>query len=145
MSSEPEQIAALITQVMRWASRRDVRRRLLGPTLESLTPADTWLLGALASRGPMRSTELAAWQGVDKSTVSPQIGRLQRLGLIERTPDPADRRAALLALTRRGGNVHRRMTRAAADVVAEALEGWTEQDRSTLGALLTRFTNELTK
>ena len=36
---------------------------------------------------------------MDKGAVSRQVQHLTELGLIERTPDPADGRAALLAVT----------------------------------------------
>ena len=41
----------------------------------------------------MRVTDLAGCANLDISTVSRHVAQLQRTGLIERTPDPDDRRA----------------------------------------------------
>jgi DNA-binding MarR family transcriptional regulator len=54
---------------------------------------------------------------VSKQAVGPVVDEMVALGLVERSPDPADRRAKLLALTERG-----RAARAQALEVSAALE-----------------------
>ena len=128
---------------MRWASRGDVRRKLLGPAGKDLSPTDVWLLAAIDEQGPVRVSDLAAWQGVDKSTTTTQVRRLEVPGLVVRKPDPADRRAVLLTVTPRGRRARRRMAAAGAAVIQQILEGWSDDDRQTLGALLTRLADQL--
>lgn len=48
------------------------------------------------------STELGARLGISKQAATKTAGALERLGLIERLPDPADRRARTLTPTPRG-------------------------------------------
>ncbi|WP_245718541.1 MarR family winged helix-turn-helix transcriptional regulator [Nocardia miyunensis] len=54
-------------------------------------------------RGPARGQGVLAQEiGADKTRIIPVLDDLQQRGLIERRPDPADRRARVLALTARG-------------------------------------------
>ncbi len=54
-------------------------------------------------RGPARGQGLLALEiGADKTRIIPVLDDLQERGLIERRPDPADRRARVLALTAEG-------------------------------------------
>ena len=59
---------------------------------DDLDPGSLWLLKTLAC-APLRVTELAASANLDASTVSRHVAHLDRSGLVERTPDPADGRA----------------------------------------------------
>jgi DNA-binding MarR family transcriptional regulator len=54
-----------------------------------------------------RLTELAEWAGVTKPSMSEIIDVLERLGYVERVPDPHDRRATLIRRTERGWEVNR--------------------------------------
>ncbi|WP_051133454.1 MarR family winged helix-turn-helix transcriptional regulator [Nocardia paucivorans] len=55
------------------------------------------------SHGPARGQGVLAQEiGADKTRIIPILDDLQDRGLIERTPDPADRRARLLSLTPEG-------------------------------------------
>ncbi|MDG4864635.1 MarR family transcriptional regulator, partial [Streptomyces sp. T-3] len=67
-----------------------------------LEPAAYGLLVRLEEAGPQRATELAGYIGVGKATMSRQLRALEELGLVARTPDPMDGRAALLRLTEEG-------------------------------------------
>lgn len=73
--------------------------RALHPELE---PAAYGLLVRLEAAGRQRATELAAYFGVGKATMSRQLRALEVLGLVAREPDPADGRAFLVGLTDEG-------------------------------------------
>jgi MarR family transcriptional regulator, organic hydroperoxide resistance regulator len=60
------------------------------------------VLLALRSQPARSQAALAAQIGADKTRLIPVLDDLQQRGLIERHPDPADRRVHLLALTSRG-------------------------------------------
>jgi DNA-binding MarR family transcriptional regulator len=134
-----EQIHSGLLALLRWASRSAVRTRLWTGGGVDLTPTDGWLIEALAAHGPMRVTTLAGWQGVDKSTVTPQVRRLERAGLVDRRPDPDDGRASLLTLSAQGREVREHVRAAGGEVLARALASWDDADRQTLAELLTRF------
>ncbi|MEV4702339.1 MarR family transcriptional regulator [Actinoplanes sp. NPDC049316] len=70
------------------------------------------VLTALADE-PMRTqAALARAIGADKTRIIADLDELQERGLIEREPDPADRRVRLLRLTPAGRRVHTAVRRA---------------------------------
>src|SRR3954471_21719149 len=73
--------------------------REVHPDLES---AAYGLLMRLEDAGEQRATDLAAYIGVGKATMSRQLRALEGLGLVTRAPDPADGRAFLVQLTDEG-------------------------------------------
>ncbi|MBF6331761.1 MarR family winged helix-turn-helix transcriptional regulator [Nocardia transvalensis] len=60
------------------------------------------VLSGLARLGPQSAARLADEVGIDRSGASRYADRLEAAGLIERSPDPSDGRATLLALTPKG-------------------------------------------
>jgi DNA-binding MarR family transcriptional regulator len=126
-----------------WTSRGDVRRRLLGAAGE-LSANDAWLLGTIAAAGTMRVSEVARTQGVDKSTISPQLRRLEQRGLLARTTDPADGRVVLVTVTDDGRRWREDLDATGAAVFADALRDWSRDDVATLATLLTRLADRLT-
>lgn len=88
---------------------------------------------------PMRVSELAGCALLDHSTVSRYVKRLEDLGLVERTADPDDRRASLLALTPQGHQALHDAKMARAAVLADALASWPEIDRHALSSLVLRL------
>jgi DNA-binding MarR family transcriptional regulator len=67
---------------------------------------------------------------------------LERLGLVSRTPDPADGRASLLNLTDEGHRRYRRARAGRLERLRLLLEQWDRTDVVRLGELLHRL-NEL--
>ncbi len=61
-------------------------------------------LGVIQYPGPqgLRPSELAERLRMSKQAVNYQLGELERLGYIERRPDPEDGRSRRIALTERG-------------------------------------------
>ena len=98
-----------------------------------------WAYVVLSSlrEGPTRTqAALAAAINADKTRLIPVLDDLQRRGLIERAPDPADRRVRLLSLTAAGRNRQRAVQaeiRASEDVL---LAGLPEDERAGFLAAL---------
>ena len=126
-----------------WTSRSDVRRRLLGAVGE-LSANDAWLVRTIVAAGSVRVSDVARMQGVDKSTISPQLQRLERRGLLERAADPSDRRAVLLHATDEGRRWQEQFDAAGAGVFADVLRQWAPDDVAALATLLGRFADQLT-
>ncbi len=76
-------------------------RRVIGDRAravhDDLQPASYLMLSWLAEEGPVRASSMVDHFGIDKGAVSRQFQHLVNLGLIERTPDPDDGRATLVA------------------------------------------------
>jgi DNA-binding MarR family transcriptional regulator len=138
-----DQVRLCVSQLLRWGTRVDVRRSMRGPTGQDLSATDTWLLGAIVEQAPLRVGDLAVWQGVDKSTVTPQLRRLEERGLVSRRPDPADRRAVLVSATARGRRVLEEIHAAGVALFESVLAEWSPAEQQQLADLLTRFTDQL--
>lgn len=108
-----------------------------------LDTASYALLVHLYETGPVRAAEIVERTGLDKSTVSRQIARLEELGLLERAVDSADGRARIVRLTDTG---HDRLAAVRADrrkLLRERLQQWSTQDMQTFSALLERLNEVL--
>lgn len=93
----------------------------------------------LADLGPQRLGALAHKFGLDPSTITRQVQALETAELVERTTDPADRRASILDLTTEGARIlaaERARRRARLD---DVLSDWPTQDRSEFARLLTKW------
>lgn len=100
------------------------------------------LLVHLVKDGPQRAGTLADAVHSDPSTVSRQVAQLVRLGLVERTADPQDGRATLLAATAEGHRVFEENRRTRTERIAALLAGWDPDDRHRFAELLGRFTSD---
>src|SRR5215510_5889999 len=74
-----------------------------------LTPTSTAALATIERHGPLTPSELAEIERVKRPTVTRALGCLEREGLIERTPDPADGRSSLVAVNAAGRERLRRL------------------------------------
>jgi DNA-binding MarR family transcriptional regulator len=133
------QVSAEMVRLMRQLGRLKAQ----AGTRNGLEWSSYVLLFHLVSEGPMRSSVLAERVAADPSTVSRQAATLVELGLVERRPDPADRRAVQLAATDHGTQLFRRV-REDRDATLEAvLADWSDADVEQLTELLARFTTDL--
>src|SRR6185312_10956626 len=77
------------------------------------------------------------------STISRQIGHLVKLGYVERTADPEDGRATLLAATAEGRRVLEENRRLRNERFSQILANWSDADRAALSAMLGRLTVDI--
>ncbi|MEW1545255.1 MarR family transcriptional regulator [Streptomyces tsukubensis] len=94
------------------------------------------LLVRLEDAGAQRATDLAAYFGVGKATMSRQLRALEGVGLVVREPDPADGRASLVRLTEEGMERFRRVRDARRERYVRKLAGWDRGEIAELGRLL---------
>lgn len=86
----------------------------------------------LISKGPTRPSAISYHSEISPSATTELLDRLEQRGLLQRAPDPSDRRATLLTLTRQG----ERLQREAARAYRSFLDGVThELTREGLSAL----------
>src|SRR5215216_6141332 len=60
------------------------------------------------ARRPMSMGELAAALGIDPPNATVLVDDMESLGLVRRRPHPTDRRAKVVEVTRKGGQMARR-------------------------------------
>ncbi len=110
--------------------------RLVHPDLE---PSAYGLLVRLEETGAERATDLAAYFGVGKATMSRQLRALEELGLVSRDQDPADGRAFLVRLTIEGLARFRCVRDARRAGYRNRLAAWERADVRDLARLLRRL------
>lgn len=74
-----------------------------------LTPTATAALATIERHGPLTPSELARIERVKRPTVTRTLGCLEREGLVQRTPDPADGRSSLVSVNAAGRERLRRL------------------------------------
>jgi DNA-binding MarR family transcriptional regulator len=97
------------------------------------------LLAALEEWGPTSQADLARNTGVDRSDVVTVLGELERLGLIERTVDPKNRRRNVVSITRAGSEQLGALDRVVDEVQERVLAPLSQNERRQLMKLLRRL------
>ena len=123
---ELEALAEQLSYCWRALGRTLTSRRLLAslhPELASkLTPTKLHALDVLAERGGVRVGELADLIGLDETTATRLVDRLEAIGIAERLGDEDDRRVTVVSLTPPGdelvAEVNARRQRFFCDVLA---------------------------
>ena len=131
-------------QLLVLARRLSKPVRLHGPSGWTVLDRPAYqALWRIVEEGPLRPTALAGLLEVDLSVVSRQVRSLEDAGLVGRSTDPADARAALVSATEAGLEALRETQRQRTQVLGEVLGGWSEEDRQAFVTLLTRFNAQL--
>lgn len=112
--------------------------RRLRPTIagSDLTPSQISILLTVDRHGPMRLTELAAIESINPTMLSRITGALAQRGLITRTPDAVDRRAALVESTPAGRRMRKRILKERTSALQSRLQELSVQERQALEAAL---------
>ena len=100
---------------------------------------DYAVLGALEDGPAPTQSELAAAVGRDKTRLIPILDRLEARGMLRRTPDPADRRNRVVALTDPGRELVASCRAGVRLVEAELLSALDPGERAAFVAALDRL------
>ncbi len=122
MPEEPEESLAEAFRAVARQLRRQTQRAL-APF--DVTPSQARVLGVLARHGPMRLGALSEYLRIAARSATDVVDALEDARLVERRPDPADRRAKLIVLTKRG--------REAVAAGRQTVEGLEDQVTEILG------------
>ena len=101
------------------------------------------LLAHIAERPGTRGSDLAAYFGVGRATVSRQLSRLVELGLVERTVDPDDSRGQRITLTPDGSARFEQARTSRVAMLEGALTTWEPDDVAQLARLLRRYSADI--
>ena len=107
-------------------------RRLRQEAGTGLSPSLTAALATVERCGPLTPSELAGVERVARPTVTRILVRLEEAGLITRTPDPADRRSTLVAITPAGADLLADARTRKDAFLSARLDGLSAADRATL-------------
>jgi DNA-binding MarR family transcriptional regulator len=103
-----------------------------------MSRAQWHVLAHVSKRQGINQANLADLVGVEPITICRMVDRLEALGLVERRPDPGDRRARLIHMTEAARPGLVRMKTVAQALFEEALAGLTPEEEATLTRLLGR-------
>ena len=87
--------------------------------------------------------ELAGMYGLEVSSITRMVERLERKGLLKHVRNRADRRQVILQITARGKQALRQAVPIASQVASEAWKGVTKNERVVLDAIVTKVMNNL--
>jgi DNA-binding MarR family transcriptional regulator len=90
------------------------------------------VLGRLDRQGPQSVSDLAAAERVRPQSMAQTVGDLENDGLVQRTPDPTDRRRALVSLTEEGRNALLADRRNRDDWLAQGIEDLSPEEQAVL-------------
>ena len=94
--------------------------------------ATAWaILCEVSLDGWLTNGQIAERLGMSTGGVTPALDRLERSGLLERSPNPADRRSSIVALTPAGREELARTTDALARALEPVLARMQESERET--------------
>lgn len=102
-------------------------------------PGSAAVLALLDRYGEMRMSRLAELLAVDMSVTSRHVAHVAERGLVERQPDPGDKRSRILRLTPAGKDLLDDLGRRSADLFAHHLKDWSDADVGQLNAMLARL------
>ncbi|HUH80923.1 MAG TPA: MarR family transcriptional regulator [Solirubrobacteraceae bacterium] len=108
-------------------------RRLRGTSAGAgLTPTQTSILFTVVRRGPIGLSELAELESINPTMLSRITAHLVEEGLLQRTVDPSDRRAARVAATAVGRRLRERIHRERTEALAAHLQQLDREQRDLL-------------
>jgi DNA-binding MarR family transcriptional regulator len=119
---------------LRMAIVRTARRLRQEAATETngLTPTSTAALATIERHGPLTPSELAEIERVKRPTMTRTLGCLEREGLVDRTPDPADGRSSLVAINGAGRERLRRLRGRKNAYLARRMRDLSHQEIETL-------------
>jgi DNA-binding MarR family transcriptional regulator len=97
-----------------------------------LSPTQYQVLATTVRLGPVRLSDLAAEDGLNPTMLSRIAGKLEAAGLVVRTPDTADGRAAFLSVSREGRRLVDRVRSERTDALSRALDRLHHDERQKL-------------
>jgi len=140
---DTDSLAFLVSDCAR-LMRMAFERRILTAGL-GLTAGEARTLVQIAAVNGSRQLDIAIRMGLEPMTVSAFLDRLQARGLIERQPDPLDRRAKRILLSDAAEEMIRAISVEISAVQAEATQGLDREAQDAVSRALKSFRQNLQK
>lgn len=128
-----QEVGVMIRRIRRVIAER---AHAVHPELQS---SSYLMLSWLVRQGPQRASAMADAFSIDKGAISRQVQHLVDLGLVDRSPDPADGRATLVSVS---ADAAARMESVAGERrrwLDDRLRDWSDADLEAIVALLGRY------
>jgi DNA-binding MarR family transcriptional regulator len=122
---------------------RSAQQRSLRDGPNDLAHMEVKALGFFARHPGATQRDLVAHSGRDKAQVARQIRALRDRGLLDARADELDRRSSRLSLSIQGKAVHAALHSNDGRLKEQALDGFTDEEKDALVALLARVRSNL--
>jgi len=116
---------------------RDTSQDFLAPW--DISPSQLRALRVLARHGAMRLSELSGHLHIAARSTTEVVDALEARGLVERRPDPGDRRATLVEATEHGARVLEAIRAARGTEAERAFDRLSQTDRAHLARILRKL------
>lgn len=103
-----------------------------------VSAVDQRALGIIGAVGPLSAGALATEIGLTPGAVTGMVDRLERAGLVERTPDPADRRRVVISVAVRGRGVFGEVFAGLSAAMNAMVARYSEQEQQVIADYVTR-------
>ncbi|WP_405945541.1 MarR family transcriptional regulator [Streptomyces prunicolor] len=134
-ADSPNDTARLATE-LRLAVGRLTRRLRQAHAVGDVSLSGVSVLARLARDGSESPTSLAEAERVRPQAMASTLALLEQRGLVRRSPDAADGRRSILAITDEGRAVLAERRSAAVNRLGAVLDEFTAEERATLAAAL---------
>lgn len=136
---------AIISQIAKIRERlnRLIIQELRQHNIEGIVTSHGDILSALFKYTELSMQEIADLIDRDKSTVTVLVDKLIDAGFVEKHQDETDKRVAFVRLTEQGQRLQPAFEEISAILIARIYAGFTDQEKETLVALLTRIQKNL--
>lgn len=104
-----------------------------------LTPPQFATLAFLWKKDGLNQQDLGNLMNVDRSTIGGIVERLEKLGLVKREEDPADRRSHVVYTTPEGDSIREEILHGLGEVKKAVSERLTPEEQERLRALLNKL------
>ena len=108
-----------------------------------VTGAAQRLIYYLMENGPLRLSELARRTETDPGILTRQVNALEKQGIVERRPDPTDRRAMTVHMLPRGRRIALRLREVQDEVLGSQLADWTAGDLDQAAGLMEQLIRDI--
>lgn len=108
-----------------------------------VTGAAQRLIYYLMENGPMRLSELARRTETDPGILTRQVATLEQQGIVEKRPDPTDRRAITVHMLPKGRRIAQRLREVQDEVLGGQLARWTASDLEQAAGLMEQLIRDI--
>jgi DNA-binding MarR family transcriptional regulator len=107
-------------------------RRMRRESSPGISPTLSAALHTVETQGPITAGQLAAYEHVQKPTMTRTIQAMLDRGLVERIPDPLDGRVSWLSVTPEGRKLLQRSRRRTDEFLAKRVKKLSAEEREVL-------------
>ena len=123
-----------------------IEKELMEKGLGGLIPSHGNVLTALYENdGMLTMKEIANRIGKDKSTVTPLVEKLLKLGYVEKEKSQKDKRITYIKLTDKGRRIESKYNEISSDVRDTAYKNFSDEEKETFLKLLKKLSDNFTE